>query len=639
MFNVPEVCRRAAETAEIVSELKSKMQHKKPLTSSRSPLQQLLRRVRKRSNNNIDDNEEEQEEDDYAPPEFAGVEGERDVPVAPPAEALKAGGLSAAGVIGEEQVPTIAQAALHLGLLEVFWKYKDQFLRPGDEMKAFFSAAMGSGKEVGEVVWGDTQGVLLWRTVVEIAVGRFEAWWKVVGRETEAAKLGEREGGSGRWEPKDGPGKKVTELPAEMLPPVDVLMVWHSFMLNPRCYYDGCFALGVPGMLAVAFPWEAIVSLHRRHLISNTNRKQNKAIDLKTLDYTLSADAETFFRVATSQDVDVFAQLKKESFSKPRLPMLEIICPKCEHEHELPIASLDLTANSWHKPGLSLGCACGFAITHDSLCAERLRQDYKQVLAGGPGIRGTFSPPFERGSAINTLIKETFVSTPPTLSTHPTVANLLSFLPNPQQVAPFYLPTSPQSSACISLTAAVIRQETFVDKMHHFLWLRSPTLSTGTLPRAREKYTNFFRLFSLFPGEIMVPTLDLDLFWHTHQLTPARYYYFCLQPSAAGRFIDHNDKLPTGVLDNGFERTGERYRDTFGLDYGGCFCWACEIERDELTPDRGWWMHARRERKKRWERRVKIAFWREVERHRSTGGEQVGLKGLEKVLAEGPKRR
>ncbi|KAI5856841.1 hypothetical protein BZA05DRAFT_386372 [Tricharina praecox] len=492
-------------------------------------------------------------------------------------------------------------------------------------MRTFFSVAMGGGREGGgEVAWEDAHGVVLWKAVVEIAVGRFEAWWKVVGRETEAAKWGERqgEGESAKCVPTDGPGRKVTELPAEMLPPVDVLIVWHSFLLNPRCYYDDCFALGMPGMLAVAFPWEAI----------------NKAVDLKTLDFTLSADAKAFFKVATSQEVDLFAQLKKESFFKPRLPTLEIVCPKCEHEHKLPITSIDSTANSWHNPNLSLACACGFAITHDALCAERLRQDYRQVLAGGPGIRGTFSPPFERGDTVNTQIKQHFAGAPPTLPSYPTLITLLSIFQHPQQVAPFYLPTSPQSSACISLSAAVIRQETFVNKMHHFLWVRSPTLFTGTLPRAREKYTNFFRLFTLFPGETMVPTLDVDVFWHTHQLTPARYYYFCLQPSAASRFIDHDDKLPTDVLDNGFERTGNRYRDSFGLEYGGCFCWACEIERDE-APQGGWWKRARREKRRRWEMRVKVAFWREVEQRRATGAEQVGLKGLEKVLEEGPKKR
>jgi len=270
MFNVPEVCRRAAETSTIMSELKSKVQHKRPSTSPRSPLQQLLWRAWRLKSKNVDDDDgysgEQTEASDYAPPEFAAVDGEHDMPAAPSPEQFTPASLSAAGLIGEEEhAPTHVQAALHLGLLEVFWKYKDQFLRPGDEMKAFFSAAM-DGKEV---VWGDAEGLVLWKAVIEIAVGRFEAWWKVVGRETEAAKWAERGGESESeiWEPRHGPPKKVTELPPEMLPPLDVLIVWHSFLLNPRCYYDDCFALGMPGMLAVAFPWQAIVGFS--HLLVN----------------------------------------------------------------------------------------------------------------------------------------------------------------------------------------------------------------------------------------------------------------------------------------------------------------------------------------------------------------------------------
>jgi len=135
----------------------------------------------------------------------------------------------------------------------------------------------------------------------------------------------------------------------------------------------------------------------------------------------------------------------------------------------------------------------------------------------------------------------------------------------------------------------------------------------------------------------MVPTLDVDLFWHSHQLTPARYYAYCF--SAAGRFIDHDDKLPTGVLDDGFERTGERYWNAFKAEYGGCLCWACELERDEDDlGQRGWWDNRRGARKRReWERRVTVAFWREVETRRRDGGPTVGLSGLQKVLKEGPK--
>ncbi|KAA8911737.1 hypothetical protein FN846DRAFT_934634 [Sphaerosporella brunnea] len=612
MSNVPDVC-RAEEPTENAQEPKVKQ----PTTKKMSPWLQLFKLRLSSSKTPRPDTD-----DSLPPPVFAlaNKDDPDDFPLAPASSVYQLGSLSAAGTISDrEEAPSVAQAAVHLVLLEVFWSFKERFLHPSDEYKSFFGAALGW---LETRKWDEADNEMLWKTVIEIAVGRFEAWWKVVGREVEGTKWDDREREGVKYEPKDGPGKKITELPAEMLPPIDVLMVWHSYMLNPRNYYDDCYALGLPGMLAVAFPWEAV----------------KNAINQTTLEYKLPAEAEAFFRVSTSQNPDLFSQLKAESFSKPRLPMLEIACPQCEHEHEIAIASDNKSTPAWHSPGLQLTCSCRFTITHDALCAERLRQDIKQVLSGGPGTRGTFSPPFESAN-INTLLKEHYGTTTPTLSSHPTVSSLLDFLPKPGMVKQFYQPTSPWSSASISLSAAVIRQASFIDKMHHSLWIRGPSAGNGTLSRAKEKYENFFRLFFRHPGETMVPTLDVDVFWHTHQLSPARYYYFCLSSDAAGRFINHNDQLSTGVLDDGFQRTGERYWEEFEMEYGGCFCWPCELERDDKARGPiGWWMRARKEKRTKWERRVKVAFWREVEKRRREGGEeQVGLKGLAEILQQGPK--
>jgi hypothetical protein len=41
---------------------------------------------------------------------------------------------------------------------------------------------------------------------------------------------------------------------------------------------------------------------------------------------------------------------------------------------------------------------------------------------------------------------------------------------------------------------------------------------------------------------MMVPTLDVDLVWHTHQLSPVRYMIFS-KATANGRFVDHNDRV------------------------------------------------------------------------------------------------
>src|SRR5947207_2380315 len=50
-------------------------------------------------------------------------------------------------------------------------------------------------------------------------------------------------------------------------------------------------------------------------------------------------------------------------------------------------------------------------------------------------------------------------------------------------------PSSPYFS--LDLASAVIRQGSFVDKMHKFLWIRSPAL-TGTITRSMERYAKYF---------------------------------------------------------------------------------------------------------------------------------------------------
>lgn len=105
------------------------------------------------------------------------------------------------------------------------------------------------------------------------------------------------------------------------------------------------------------------------------------------------------------------------------------------------------------------------------------------------------------------------------------------------------------------------------------LWIRSPAIE-GTLHRAQDRYGKFLRLFKWYPNIMLVPTLDIDLVWHTHQMSPSRYEQATL--AMAGRFIDHNDKLSTTELNPGMEKTKEVFRIRFGQEYLTCTCWDCE---------------------------------------------------------------
>lgn len=130
-----------------------------------------------------------------------------------------------------------------------------------------------------------------------------------------------------------------------------------------------------------------------------------------------------------------------------------------------------------------------------------------------------------------------------------------------------------QSATTDSLVDAVQRQATFVNKMERQLWIRSPA-AEGTLSRAINRYDKFLKLFRLHPGTILVPTLDIDLVWHTHQCSPQEYER--ATKAIAGRFINHDDTLATGTLDTGMETTAKLFRMRFAEEYQACHCWDCE---------------------------------------------------------------
>jgi hypothetical protein len=121
--------------------------------------------------------------------------------------------------------------------------------------------------------------------------------------------------------------------------------------------------------------------------------------------------------------------------------------------------------------------------------------------------------------------------------------------------------------------AAVLRQGEFVEKMGKYLWIRSPSLC-GTLSRAISRYDKFFLLLAAFPDKIIVPTLDIDLVWHTHQCAPARY--FAYSKAKTGRFINHDDSITKTTLDTGLQDTKDLFYARFGENYSRCLCWDCE---------------------------------------------------------------
>jgi hypothetical protein len=103
----------------------------------------------------------------------------------------------------------------------------------------------------------------------------------------------------------------------------------------------------------------------------------------------------------------------------------------------------------------------------------------------------------------------------------------------------------------IDLVGASLRQGDFASKItppdcHD---LDTPS----SLETACTRYHRFLRLFRSGTAEMQVPTMDIDLCWHTHQLFPATYRNWCIQ--ILHRVINHDDTIAPGDLNEGLRRT------------------------------------------------------------------------------------
>jgi hypothetical protein len=90
------------------------------------------------------------------------------------------------------------------------------------------------------------------------------------------------------------------------------------------------------------------------------------------------------------------------------------------------------------------------------------------------------------------------------------------------------------------LVAAVRRQAGF---MRQILQLKSNTealFSTKGLAQELKAYTRYL-VEAAGETELAVPSLTLDLVWHTHMLFPSAYASECVQ--IAGVFINHDDSV------------------------------------------------------------------------------------------------
>ncbi|KAG9034217.1 hypothetical protein FRB95_013498 [Tulasnella sp. JGI-2019a] len=409
----------------------------------------------------------------------------------------------------------------------------------------------------------------LWAVFLERAVHRFFLWvTRIIGDHST----------------EDSPTQVPRHMAEDRCPPLDVMMVWHTYMLSPRLYQEDCIRIH-RGLQAIgSFPLLQICS----------------TIDGESLlPHAPSASRSTAFRSFTG-----------ESFDPPIRTRLEdtvtIYCPSCSRS--LTVPWLSQTGYGYAQRGFSATCdiegGCGMQFDRETLGVRRFYEDMSRCMANpdsnflantlvdqrtgvphpdlaktltGIILKSKLDNPLKSGGTdvrpealgqelgwkikdVERFCREGFLSkhNRPVVDT-PRPINLV--LAPYRHVGPFSM----------DLASAVLRQMSFIEKMVNLGWTEDGRFEEDldTLTRCVVRYHAFLDLMASVAGRFVVPTLDIDLAWHTHQLLCVSYRNLF---NIMGIVPDHDDKVTQSALSTAYDETAAAWKARFSVPYSVCGC-------------------------------------------------------------------
>ena len=110
-----------------------------------------------------------------------------------------------------------------------------------------------------------------------------------------------------------------------------------------------------------------------------------------------------------------------------------------------------------------------------------------------------------------------------------------------------------------SIADAIASQASFVGRI---LALGPKIVNDEWIDNAVTRYAQFLELAKLHPNKTIVPTLDVDLIWHAHMLTPLDYRDDCI--NMLGKVLSHDAQMGEGEIATAFEQTKERWHQAYG---------------------------------------------------------------------------
>ncbi|KAH8986680.1 hypothetical protein EDB92DRAFT_2020747 [Lactarius akahatsu] len=390
-----------------------------------------------------------------------------------------------------------------------------------------------------------------WSWFVNLAVERFQRWVEHLS-------------------PPSGPNT-FAEFVCSDMPPLDVWMVLHAYLLNPQSFAEDCIRIGSLKPLAILtvstpdFFLDALDTIHDM-VKWNPNSSSRRNWVTKT---GLSFDPFDCAAVLSDQ---------------------EVLCPKCKAAVNVPYVTTEEMGYAQQK--FSRACPfCTFEITRETLAVAKLTTDLTAHLLHRPQTGSTNMQLFLPGTLRNELGEDTAQAVDIT-------QNLLNLKPIDQFNSHKWQENQGTSLAMAEslgwkLVSEIKKSLSKFEQWKMFCakvplskniydlgWTSSSYFEkhedAAVLHHAIVRYHAFLDLMTS-SQMLVVPTLDIDLVWHSHQLSGPRYHKDCR--TNVGRYVDQCVRRNVSGLKGQGDHSSASSRVSFtccqkryGIPYTQCGC-------------------------------------------------------------------
>lgn len=378
--------------------------------------------------------------------------------------------------------------------------------------------------------------------------------------------------------------RRSLEIMSNHLPPLDIVMVWHAFAHNPRVFYDTFLRNDFLTFVFIPFPLRLL----------------SDAISDATFEYLPKVALVLGFH----KIMNAYGVTMEYEFNGPfiaNITRVPVFCPVCHQMIHGSVALSNETNTGFADANFIISdvtLCCGFhgRIHHDQLRRRQLYADLsdRRTL---PYIYKYFSLVWSNGDEdplhFDTATKSESIQVKELLKNLSLEAVLLGHRPFPirqklQMVGRNYVTfnliylTIPRPNTIQiheDLVGCVMRLGRFIDTINTINLIQNPTRK-ALIAQSIKRYQNFVSLMLRFQNsKKLVPTIDIDLIWHTHMLSSYLYFPWCLEKGANSVMTEHDDMIEETLLDKSFGITSKLYYSEYGHDYSDCSCWYCDMAR------------------------------------------------------------